>query len=350
MTAAPDLVRALAPWLAQRLGAQEVAIRDLRRHSEGFSWHTYTLAAQWRDPATGAPRTQRFAVRREPEDGLLPPYDAVAQHAVHAAVQAAADIPVPALRWLETDPAVLGRRFYVMDALDGHVPVQWRPDDPVAFPTPAARQRIGEQFVDILGRIHAVDWRAAGLAAHLPVPADAEAAARLQIERWERAYAESVLVEVPLLRTAFAWLRGNVATSGRLGLVHGDYRLGNFMVRDGRIVGVFDWELAHLSDPVEDIAYSGLALFRGRSPLWSHLLPREAYLGRYRERTGLDVADDVLRFWTVLGEVKAAVPHLRACRAFEDGRTGDVRLAAMGHQVLYVLRALAVDLGLRERG
>lgn len=335
------MIDALGPWLAARLGADAVEVRDLRRHSEGFSWHTYTLTAAWDGQEQG------FAVRREPEDGLLPPYDAAQQHALHAAVQAAGGVPVAPLRWLETDPAVLGRPFYVMDRLEGHVPVQWRPDDPIAFPTPDARRRLGEDFVDVLARIHAVDWRAAGLAADLHVPADAQAAAEHEVDRWERAYAEGALVEVPLLRAAIAWLRANVATSGRVVLTHGDYRIGNVMVAGGRIVGVFDWELAHLSDPVEDIAYSGLALFRGRSSLWSHFLPRSEYLARYRERTGLEVDGDVLRFWTILGQLKAAAPHLRAARAFEDGRTGDVRLAAMGHQVLYVLRQLAVDLGLR---
>lgn len=335
------MIEALGPWLAARLGAGAVEVRDLRRHSEGFSWHTYTFTAAWDGHEQG------FAVRREPEDGLLPPYDAAQQYALHAAVQAEGGVPMAPLRWLETDPAVLGRPFYVMDRLEGHVPVQWRPDDPVAFPTPEARRRLGEDFVGVLARIHAVDWRAAGLAAHLHVPADADAAAHSEIDRWERAYVEGALVEVPLLRAALAWLRANVATSGRVVLTHGDYRIGNVMVEGGRLVGVFDWELAHLSDPVEDIAYSALPLFRGRSPLWSHMLPRDDYLARYRERTGVEVDDEVLHFWTILGHVKAAAPHLRAARAYEDGRTGDVRLAAMGHQVLHVLRRLAVDLGMR---
>jgi aminoglycoside phosphotransferase (APT) family kinase protein len=251
---------------------------------------------------------------------------------------------MPGLVALEQDPAYLGMPFYVMERLRGHVPVQWQPEDPLAFPDEDARRRLGEQFVDVLAEIHAIDWRDAGLT-DLGETEDGDAAARMQLEHWERYYTDARLVEIPSLRRAIGWLHANVAASGRVALVHGDYRLGNFMIDDQRrINGVFDWELAHVSDPVEDIAYSGLRLFRGRSPLLSHLLPAADYFARYQARTGLTIAPDVFRWWTVLGYLKASASHLRAARAFEDGANGDLRLAAMGHQVLYVLRGLEQDL------
>jgi aminoglycoside phosphotransferase (APT) family kinase protein len=148
------------------------------------------------------------------------------------------------------------------------------------------------------------------------------------------------------MRYAIAWLRSNVACSGTLTVCHGDYRIGNFMLADGTINGIFDWELAHVSDPVEDIAYSGLPLFRGRNPLLSQLLDRATFFDRYEKLTGLRVDPEAFHFWTVLGLVKAAASHLRGSRAFEDGRIGDLRLAAMGHQVQYVLRHIARELGL----
>lgn len=338
MTVPADLERRLGDWLSGRVGAQTVQIMDLRRHAEGWSWHTYTFRARWRETAGGEERTAALAIRREPEDGLLAPYDVGGQYALHAALEATGTVPVPALRWLELDSAVLGMPFYAMDRVDGHVPVQWKPDDPVAFPDEAARRRIGEDFVDALGAIHTLDWRAAGLADVVGEPRD-------EVSRWERLLDEAVLVEVPLLREAIAWLRERPASSGRLALVHGDYRIGNFILGpDGRIAAILDWELAHIGDPVEDVAWAGLRLFRGRSPRWSHLLDAEAFLARYALRTGLDVDPEVLRYCTVLCYVRAIVPHLRACRAFEDGRTGDLRLAAMGHQALHPLRQLAHEL------
>lgn len=334
-----QVVDGLSRWFAQHLEVPGVQLEDLRQHTEGFSWQTYTVTVVIPDGSR-----RGYAVRREPEDGLLAPYDTAQQYRIHRAVLDNSDVPMPTLTALEMDTGYLGMPFYVMGRLEGHVPVQWRPDDPVAFPDEAARHELGVEFVDVLAQIHDVDWRAAELQ-DLGDHADAEEAARAQIDRWERYYTESRLVEMPELRRAIGWLHANVATSGRVVLAHGDYRLGNFMIDGQRhINGVFDWELAHVSDPVEDIAYSGLRLFRGRSPLLSNLLAPEEYFERYRERTGLTVDADVYRFWTVLGYLKASASHLRATRAYEDGANGDLRLAAMGHQVLHVIRGLRQDL------
>jgi aminoglycoside phosphotransferase (APT) family kinase protein len=233
--------------------------------------------------------------------------------------------------------------FYAMDQVEGIVPVQWRGDDPSVFPDDATRQQIGVEFIDTLAAIHAIDWRAARLDALLPGPGTTDPGTA-EIDRWERFLDDAVTVEVPLLRAALGWCRRNRATSDRVVLCHGDYRIGNFMVADGHLVAVFDWELAHLGDPAEDLAWAGLRLFRGRSPLVSQLLPLDEARRRYGERTGLSVDDDVLRFWTVLGMIRAAVPHVRAATTFEQGRSGDLRLAAMGHQSLHILRHLAEEL------
>lgn len=338
-SARQDVIDGLTRWFAQHLQSDDVQLRELRQHTEGFSWQTFTMVV-----TTGDGDEYPYAVRREPEDGLLAPYDTEQQYRIHAAVIEHSDVPMPTLTALERDPSWIGMPFYVMERLEGHVPVQWAPEDPVAFPDEATRRDIGEQFVDILADIHAIDWRRAGLT-DLGDPADSDEAACAQLEHWERYYTDSRLLEVPALRRAMAWLRTNVVTSGRVSLVHGDYRLGNFMIDARRTInGVFDWELAHVSDPVEDIAYSGLRLFRGRSPLLSHLLPAEEYFSRYEQRSGLRVHPDVLQWWTVLGYVKASASHVRATRAFEDGANGDLRLAAMGHQVLHVLRGLERDL------
>ena len=340
------VAEALTPWYCERLGATEVEIVDLRRHAEGWSWQTYTMDVDWRSPGTSGTLRRGYAVRVEPHDGLLAPYDIDGQFLLHRAILDHSDVPMADLYWLERDASVLGMPFYVMECLYGIVPVQWRGKDPTVFPSDEARRTIGLQFVDIQARIHAFDWRGAGL--ELPGSADVDppVSALHWIEHWERYYADSVLIELPIMRYAIAWLRANAAWSGALTLCHGDYRIGNFMVNDGVVTGIFDWELAHISDPVEDIAYSGLPLFRGRNPLLSQLLAPEEYFDRYEQHTGLRVDPEVFHFWTVLGLVKAAASHLRGSRAFEEGRIGDLRLAAMGHQVQYVLRHIARELGL----
>lgn len=337
---------ALESWFSARLDTDHVKLTQLRRHTEGFSWQTYTMLAEWCD-SSGTPREQGYAVRVEPTDGLLAPYDIDGQYSLHEAVLRQPGIPMPKLFWLEKDPSILGRPFYVMERVPGKVPVQWRAQDPEMFPTPEARHKIGQQFVDALAAIHDVELSGAWLQ-HFDVIEDPRASALAQIEHWAAYFDNSVLVPIPTIDYAVSWLRRNLAHSPRLALVHGDYRIGNFMIRDGDIVSIFDWELAHVSDPIEDIAYSGLPLFRGRNPMLSHLLLPEEYFAYYESRTGLHVDPEVFHFWTVLGLVKASASHVRASRAFQNGRGDDMRLAAMGHQVQFVVRHLANVLGLRQ--
>jgi aminoglycoside phosphotransferase (APT) family kinase protein len=336
----------LAKWFSARLETDVVELSQLRRHTEGWSWQTYTMLAQWRD-AGGASCEQGYAVRVEPVDGLLAPYDIEGQYSLHQAVLHQPQIPMPDLFWLELDTSVLGMPFFVMERVTGLVPVQWRGQDAQVFPTPEARHRIGVQFVDVLTAIHDIDLRGDWLA-HFMAVDDPQASALSQVEHWAAYFDNSALVPIPTVDYAVSWLRRNVAYSPKLVLCHGDYRIGNFMVRDGKIVSIFDWELAHISDPIEDIAYSGLPLFRGRNPMLSQLLEPDEYFARYMERTGLAVDPEVYRFWTVLGLLKATASHVRASRAFEDGRADDLRLAAMGHQVQFVVRHLATALDLRQ--
>jgi aminoglycoside phosphotransferase (APT) family kinase protein len=340
------LEQALASWFSSKLDTEHVELSQLRRHTEGFSWQTYTMLARWTD-SLGAACEQGYAVRVEPTDGLLAPYDIDGQFSLHEAVLRQPGIPMARLFWLEKDPSILGMPFYVMERVIGKVPVQWQAQDPEMFPTSEARHKIGLEFVDALAAIHAVELSGDWLG-HFDAVTDPKASALAQVEHWAAYFENSALVPIPTIDYALSWLRRNLAYSPTVTLVHGDYRLGNFMIRDGSIVSIFDWELAHVSDAVEDIAYSGMPLFRGRNPMLSHLLMPDEYFAYYESLTGLRVDPDVFHFWTVLGLVKATASHVRASRSFQDGRGDDLRLAAMGHQVQFVVRHVANVLGLRQ--
>jgi aminoglycoside phosphotransferase (APT) family kinase protein len=332
---------ALAPWLGERLGADDVVLSDLRQHTEGFSWETHTVTAAWTQE--GIRREQGLAVRVEPRDGLNAPYDASEQFRLHRTLRDGTDIPLPDLYWLEEDPAVLGTPFYVMERVSGTVPVPW---DTSAFARPEDRRRIGLEFADVQARIHQLDWRALGLE-WLAAGADARACAEAELEHWAEHYSGAVLTEVPMLRLAIGWLEANLAWSEQLVLVHGDYRLGNFFVDNGHINCILDGEFAHVGAPMQDLAFTGLRLFRGRSPLVSQLLDRDEYLALYQERTGIPVDPDVMRVWTVMALLRAAAVYVRGCHAFEAGRTSDLRLARMGHRLQYLLDEIATEIGVR---
>ncbi len=159
-----------------------------------------------------------------------------------------------------------------------------------------------------------------------------------QVEHWAAYFENSAIVPIPTLDYARVLAARNLAYSPRIALVHGDYRIGNFMIVDGRIVSVFDWELAHVGDPVEDIAYSGLPLFRGRNPMLSGRCStaRNTSSATTSRSTGLPSTRRSFTSGPSSAWSRQAASHVRGSRAFEDGRGDDLRLAAMGHQVQFV--------------
>ena len=109
---------------------------------------------------------------------------------------------------------------------------------------------------------------------------------------------------------------------------------------DARVLGEL---LEVFGDPVFDVAWAALPLFRGKHPdMASQLLPVDDFLDRYEQASDAPIDPGVFRFWTMFGHLRAVVPQLRAAKAFEEGAT-DLRLAAMGHQYLYVLRQLVEE-------
>ena len=107
--------------------------------------------------------------------------------------------------------------------------------------------------------------------------------------------------------------------------MHGDYRLGNFLVaRDGdgaRLTGVLDWEMVHLGDPLEDLAWCSSPLWRAGTDFASALLPPDEFAAAYAAAAGRTVDPERLRFYDVLTLVKMIAIMLTGIRAFSDGRT-----------------------------
>lgn len=318
----------LAEWLSERLGG-EATISDLIHHAEGFSWQTYTLTVT----VSASGTRHGYALRCEPPDGVLAPYDLAGQYALHRELLEHRIAPVPELFWLEPDASIIGMPFYVMARAQGRVP---GPLDRAPF-TAAEHEPIAEQFVTTLAAIHRAPWN------ELASVHAGDAAA--QVEKWEEFYLRAKLHDVPALDLAFAWLRDNLVEPDRLALCHGDYRLGNLMVDGGRISAVFDWELAHVSDAVEDLAWTALPAFRGRArDRVAHLMTVAEFIDRYEHASATAVEPERFRFWTILAHVKAVAIYLQGAKAFEEGRTRDLRMAVVGNRSVQLIHDLLEDL------
>ncbi len=334
----------LAPRLERFLDARlpgTVRLTALDRSTEGFSAETFTFDAEVTHP-DGRRELRRWVAKREPVAGLLEPYDLGPEFRV---LHALSDDPLPSppTPWFTADPADLDRPFYVMERIEGDVPVPagGEAEGPVS---PAVRDTLGPDVVDALARLHAVDWRARGLD-FLGLPPAGAGVARRELARWERRIADSGLAVDPPLAEALQWLRANVPSTDAITLVHGDYRLGNFIVRDGRLAAILDWEMVHLGDPLEDVAWCTSPLWRAGTPLASCLMMPEDFVARYAAASGRTADPERLRFYDVLSIVKMIAIMLTGIRAFRDGRTTDLRMAIFDHQLPFLYLLLGMTRG-----
>jgi aminoglycoside phosphotransferase (APT) family kinase protein len=99
--------------------------------------------------------------------------------------------------------------------------------------------------------------------------------------------------------------------------------------------------MVHLGDPMEDLGWACMTLWRGESPYMCHLLERKRLYTRYGERSGRRVDPERVHFYEVLATVKMAAIMLTGLHAFRDGRTRDLRMALFDHQWAYMAAAIA---------
>ena len=322
-------------YLAARLPtATNIEISRLERTGGGASRETWLVDAEWTDD--GAHRVHPLIIRRDPTASVLESDRRTEFEVLRAARQLS--VPVPRMYWLEQDPQWLDRPFMVMERLPGVAP-------PVVLPQTepeSTRQTIADEFATYLTRIHRADWRHLGLE-FLGVPASGEAAARTQVEWWEREYQRQKLEERPVLAVALHWLDAHLPATTDIVLVHADYRVGNVLYDAGHITAILDWEMAHLGDPMEDLAWAVLPFWTSGG-LCQGLQPHDDMIATYERAGGCRVDLDRLFFYEILGAVKMAVISLTGVKSFCDGRNHDPVLALVGYMVPRLEAALIEQL------
>jgi aminoglycoside phosphotransferase (APT) family kinase protein len=337
-----DLAAPLAAFLRARLpDGDAIDVRDVAAHTEGFSQETFSFRAEV--SRGGRSESRHWVVKREPPAGLLEPYDLEPEFRV---LHALSDdpLPSPATPWFERDPSVLERPFYVMERLSGAVPVP-APGPSGEGPFDAAtRAALAPQVMRALADLHAVDWKARGLD-FLGVPPPGRGAALREVARWSDRVAASGIAPDPVLHEALLWLRRHAPATDATALLHGDYRLGNWLFEGSgagaRLAGILDWEMVHLGDPVEDLAWCISHLWRGTTPRAACLAASDELVALYEEASQRRVDRAALRFYEVLAVVKMAAIMLTGIRAFRDGRSADLRMAIFDHQLPFLHALLA---------
>jgi aminoglycoside phosphotransferase (APT) family kinase protein len=197
---------------------------------------------------------RELVVRRPPVTAFLPTANDVGREYRFYSALRETDVPTPRTFALCDDESVIGAPFYVMERLHGVVPHE---PDALHGITSDDAGALCRRFVEVLAAIHDVDYLAVGLGGVGRPTGYLERQVRRWTDQWHRAKA----FDDPVIDELAVILDNHIPDSPPSTIVHGDYRLGNVML-DGAtrrdVVGVFDWEMATIGDPLADVGYTML--------------------------------------------------------------------------------------------
>ena len=243
------------------------------------------------------------------------------------------------------DPSVLGSPFYLMERVQGII---LRREPPEGLVTNAEMAcQLSEAFVDNLARLHGLDYTAIGLA-DLGKP---QGYLDRQVGGWIQRYRGSQTHDLPEVEKISVWLNERRPRETSYALIHNDYKYDNIVLDPTditRIVGVLDWEMCTIGDPLTDLgtalAYwvdpqdaEELQRIRWGPTTMPGTLTRAELVRRYAQTTGRDVSNMV--FYRVLALFKVAVIIQQIYYRYHQGLTKDVRFASLPEVIKVVLRA-----------
>ena len=273
----------LAAWLATKVG-DDVTLGEFGGPgATGFSNETIIV------DATYGGRTEKLVVRVAPTGYTLFPDAAFEeQYTILVTLAEKTSIPVPKVRWYETDPSVLGAPFFVMEFVDGLIP----PDNPpytmdgwLKEASPELQEKVFWGTIDSIAEVAALDPSTLNLPTLLH-GLDA------QLDYYE-GFMEGVekTEELAVARRAFAYLKDNKPEDDGTVFCWGDSRVGNVMYSPtGDRLAVVDWEMACFGSPSQDIAWTWFLDRHHAEGMGAERLPgfpsKEAMIERFESRSG----------------------------------------------------------------
>jgi len=341
MSLTTDENSVFARHLEAVLSVNSVEIIECNRIHGGASRQTYSVNVL----VDGAERG--LILRRDPPDSLID----TERSLEYAAYQSFADsdVPVPKMISLVEDAELLSGPFFVMERIDGGAAVS--PFTVEAYGE--HRDAIGTQFFSDLGLIHAQDALSSPLTKEVEIPAE-DACWSKELAYWEGVIDEDELEPQPIVRAAIRWLKRNPPPPAeRLVVVHGDYRNGNILHDGaGQLIAVLDWEMAHIGDAHEDLAWSMDKLWNLRDDSRAAgLLPKEEAIALWEASSGLRFNAGAFEFWELFSMVKGLAIWISSSKSYASGANSDPVLAVSGWYCTTFSNSVMVEklLSLREK-
>ncbi|MFK7977859.1 MAG: phosphotransferase family protein [Halioglobus sp.] len=249
----------LENWLSEHRG-HTIHIPKLDiPEATGMSNVTLLFDIEWVEDGTNHSEAVVARLQPEIERPVFPAYDLSLQYEVMEAIGNHSNIPVPQLRGLETDKALLGVQFYFMKHINGLIPTDMPPYNMDGWmmheTTTVQRESLWHSAVDTMAAFHRLDFQAMGFS---KLQDSDKTPLEQQLAYWEN-YLDWALEGNghAICAKALAWLKDNQPKEEPTVLCWGDSRLGNMIFTESldEVAAVLDWEMAVLGNPVQDIAW-----------------------------------------------------------------------------------------------
>ena len=310
-----DFETALHTLFARVFGESQ-PLDTIKRLSGGASQETWALSGG----------DHAVILRRAPGGASMARSSAAIGLSAEAKLIQAADkagVPVPGVLHVLEEEDGLGDGFLMSRVLGETIARPILRDE--AFSK--ARTQMSAQCGESLAAIHSIPIDS--------LPPEVQVSDGLaQIAQYEEIY-RGFDAPRPVFELTLQWLKANAPAPLDTVLVHGDFRLGNLMVAESGLVAVLDWELAHLGDPREDIAWICVNSWRfGQSQnRVGGFGALEDLLNVYNQRSGLSITPHDVDWWEMLGTLKWGVMCMIMYEAFRSGADASVERAAIGRRV-----------------
>ncbi len=312
---------ALAAFIRDRAGADSVSIANEMRLTGGAIQENRALDVE----IAGGPHAGRLAlVLRTEAKSSVPLSQPVAHQFAYLKLAGSVGMTVPEPLWRSDDPGIVGTPFYLMrrvpgEALGNRIVRRG--------PNPVLAERLGRE----LARLHTIVPSPAA-PDFLGTPPDDPAAESIALYR---RFLDAEPMPHPAIEWGLRWLETHPVAPGRIVLCHHDFRTGNYMVEDGRLTGILDWEFAGWSDPMEDVAWFCAKCWRfGANRLEAGgIADRAPFYAGYEAESGRRIDPVKIHFYEVMAHVRWAVIALHQCGRHLSGAERDLELALIGRRL-----------------
>jgi len=314
-----DAIKRLEVWLARQSGGR-AQVRDLKQLSGGAIQENWKLlldleGGEW-------PGKHDLVLRKDAPSNVAVSHGRAEEFAIlkHAAA-AGVNVPTPCV--LCEDTAVLGTPFFLMHRAEGTAAGH-------KLAKADANDSLARDLGKNLARIHSI--KDDPELAFIEKPKGAPA--QVSVMDYRR-HLDALPGSHPALEWGLRWLKDHMPENGETVFCHRDYRTGNYMVDDGALTAILDWEFAGWSDPMEDIGWLTAKCWRfgANDRDVGGIGSLDALFDGYEAESGRALDREQLGYWQVMAHMRWAVIALQQADRFVTGGEQNLELALTAHIV-----------------